>query len=77
MTDEVPEDAIGEYTGEEVNKNDHRLLLPGVTFRPKGSPYPHMELLTNGGWVWSLCQVNMLPATVLEVTAAPCVHRVV
>lgn len=77
---EVPEDAIGEYTGEKKETKPITVCTYQVlTYRPdKEGPYPHMELLTNGGWGLVIYdEVHMLPAPVFKVTAGlQAVHRV-
>ncbi|MFA6892241.1 MAG: DNA repair helicase XPB [Sphaerochaetaceae bacterium] len=77
---EVPDNAIGEYTGEKKETRPITVCTYQVlTYRPdKEGPYPHMELLTKGGWGLVIYdEVHMLPAPVFKVTAElQAVHRV-
>lgn len=69
---DLPEDQIGEYTGE--NKNAKKVTVctyQVLTWRPdKVGPFPHFELLTKGEWGLIIYdEVHMLPAPVFKVTA--------
>jgi DNA excision repair protein ERCC-3 len=69
---DLPEEEIGEYTGE--NKNAKRVTVctyQVLTWRPdKVGPFPHFELLTKGEWGLIIYdEVHMLPAPVFKVTA--------